>query len=210
MSFGVTSKDVARTYDGQPRSPFDITFPSGILWGMVGCASAFSLAMVSERRRGTWQRLRTAPINPAQILAGKGLACFLACLVDIALLLAIGVGIFHVHVGSPFLLVAASLGIAVLFVGVTMLVSVIGSTEAAVSGAGWAIFILMMMFVRHPARCRDGAVQCGMGDPAPHGSMNPGGLAWHALPVRPVCHGHGTATCRNRVTVSDIQGTCIA
>jgi ABC-2 type transport system permease protein len=146
MSFGVEAKDVARSYTGQPRSPFDITFPSGILWGMVGCASTFAISMVSERRRGTWQRLRAAPVTSAQLLAGKGLACFIACVCDIVLLVGVGVCFFHLHTGNPLLLALAAACTAACFVGAMMLVSVLGRTEASVSGAGWAIFIVWMMF----------------------------------------------------------------
>ncbi|MBW1810830.1 MAG: ABC transporter permease, partial [Deltaproteobacteria bacterium] len=31
-----------------PHSPFDITFPSGILWGLIGCATAFGISIVVE------------------------------------------------------------------------------------------------------------------------------------------------------------------
>ncbi len=145
-TFGMAAVSVMRDYRGEPRSAYDVTFPSGIVWGLVGCASAFATSIVGERRKGTYQRLRSAPISAAQVLLGKGLACLLACLGVMSALLAIAAGFFHIHVGSFPLLAAGMLSAAALFTGVMMLVSVTGRTEAAVSGTGWAIFIVMMMF----------------------------------------------------------------
>ena len=69
----ITKKDVARVWDG-PRNPFDITFPQGVIWGLIGCAMSFGISLVTERTHGTLVRLRMAPLTRAQILGGKALA----------------------------------------------------------------------------------------------------------------------------------------
>jgi len=51
-----------------------------------------------------------------------------------------------VRILSPPGLAGAVLSSAVCFTGIMMLVSVLGKTERAVGGAGWAIFLLMNMF----------------------------------------------------------------
>ena len=58
----ITKKDVARVYDG-PRNPFDITFPQGVIWGLIGCAMSFGISLVTERTHGTLVRLRMAPLT---------------------------------------------------------------------------------------------------------------------------------------------------
>lgn len=146
MNMKLDTKPVQRDYSGTPRSAFDITFPSAILWGMIGCASSFAISIVSERRKGTYARLRIAPISANQILLGKGMACWLACMADIIFLLALGVIVFHVRVGNPVYLILAALCTAWCFVGVMMFVSVLGKTEQAVAGTGWAIYMFMAMF----------------------------------------------------------------
>jgi ABC-2 type transport system permease protein len=136
--------DVARKTN-HPRSMFEITFPQGIQWALIGCAAAFSLSIVTERTRGTYLRLRLAPIRRWQILGGKGLACFAACLVTLSILMLLGHFIFGVRLGDPWLLLVAILASSFCFVGIMMFVSVIGRTEQAVGGAGWAIFLIMAM-----------------------------------------------------------------
>jgi ABC-2 type transport system permease protein len=137
---------MARDQTGQPRSAYDITFPSAILWGVVGCVATFAVSLVVERTRGTYQRLRLSPMSGAEILAGKGLACFVACAVDVMLLVAIGVFVFGMRAGSWPGLVLAAACTGFCFVGAMMFVAVLGKTEASVAGAGWALFILWMMF----------------------------------------------------------------
>lgn len=72
-----------------PKNAFEITFPSAILWGLIGCAAGFAIMIVRERSLGTMARLRTAPITLLQILAGKGAACFVACGASIVFMLVI-------------------------------------------------------------------------------------------------------------------------
>ena len=139
-------KAVQRDYSGVPRSAFEITFPSAILWGMIGCAAAFAISIVSERRKGTYARLRMSPISSNHILLGKGTSCLLTCIADIIILLTLGIMFFHVRVGNPFYLAMAAICIAWCFVGIMMFVSVLGKTEQAVAGTGWAIFMFIAMF----------------------------------------------------------------
>ena len=81
-----------------------------------------------------------------QILAGKGLACFLACVFVSALLLIIGNIGFDVRLTNILQLGLAIVSSAFCFVGIMMLISVLGKTERAVGGAGWAILLVMSMF----------------------------------------------------------------
>lgn len=136
--------DIAVAQTG-PRSSWEITFPQAIQWALIGVAAAFGISMVIERTRGTLLRLRLAPITRAHILGGKGLACFIACLVVTGALILFGVLVFGVRIASPLNLVLALLGAGVCFVGLMMLISVLGKTENAVAGAGWALLLVMAM-----------------------------------------------------------------
>lgn len=128
-----------------PVSPFEITFPSAIMWALLGCAASFGIGMVKERRAGTYLRLRLAPVSRTQILAGKGMACLMACLGVTVLLLILGKLIFGVRLGNPLLLALAVLSCSLCFVGIMMAMSVLGKTEDSVAGAGWAILMVMAM-----------------------------------------------------------------
>ena len=54
-------------------SPAELVTPAAVLWGLIGCAAAFAISLASERRAGTLRRLRSLPIGPFQVLAGKAL-----------------------------------------------------------------------------------------------------------------------------------------
>jgi ABC-2 type transport system permease protein len=129
-----------------PRNAFEITFPQGILWGVIGASLGFALSLVTERTRGTLTRLRTAPISRGDVLAGKALACFATIVAVEALLLALGGAFFGVRPSSLPLLALAGLSLAFCFVGLMMLVSVLGKNEQSAGGLGWAIMLPMAMF----------------------------------------------------------------
>ena len=129
-----------------PRSAFDFTFPQGILWGVIGSALGFALSLVTERTRGTLMRLETSPLSRGDVLAGKALACFVTIVAVETLLLALGAAFFGIRPGSWAMLVIAALAVAVCFVGIMMTVAVLGKTEQATSGLGWALMMPLAMF----------------------------------------------------------------
>lgn len=135
---------VADEGDG-PRSAFEVTFPSAMMWALIGVCMSFAISIVQERLTGTYLRLRLAPISKAQILAGKGLAAFLAALVAITLLLAFGSLVLGVRIASVPKLALAVFASAFCFVGLMMLISTLGRTHQAVAGAGWALLLVMSM-----------------------------------------------------------------
>jgi len=142
----VVEKAVARGTAGPaPRSSFEITFPQGILWGIIGCIMTFGIGIVTERTLGTMTRLQMSPSSRFQLLAGKALACFTALVVLQSGMFLIGRWIFHVRPQSWILVMMAAFSSAAAFVGIMMLVSVLGKTEQAAAGAGWAIMMPIAM-----------------------------------------------------------------
>ncbi|HYE88454.1 MAG TPA: ABC transporter permease [Vicinamibacterales bacterium] len=135
----VIKRDVARALDG-PRNAFDISFPQGVIWGLIGCMMTFGISLVSERTHGTLVRLRMAPLTRAQILGGKGLSCFISLLLVELMLLAVAWA-FGVRPVSLPMLALAGLSAAICFVGFMMLVASLGKTEQTASGAAWAILM---------------------------------------------------------------------
>ncbi|NOT01623.1 MAG: ABC transporter permease [Phycisphaerales bacterium] len=130
---------------GRPRSPWDISFPSAIMWGVMACVAGFAVTVAKERTAGTFFRLKIAPITRTHVLAGKALACFVSVLAVVAIMMGLGL-IIGIQLTSPGLLILATVCTALGMVGLMMLMSVIGRTEQSVSGAGWAIIVFMCMF----------------------------------------------------------------
>jgi len=129
-----------------PANGFDITFPQGIMWGIIGCIMSFAIGLVSERVRGTFVRLQTAPLSRAQILAGRALACFVTISLLQVALIGIGVVWFGVRPTSYALLALACVSAAIGFIGFMMLIAGLSRTEQAASGAGWALLMPMTLF----------------------------------------------------------------
>jgi linearmycin/streptolysin S transport system permease protein len=129
----------------RPATNWEITFPSSVLWGLMGCAATFAISLVTERQSGTFFRLATAPLTRAQILAGKGLACFLACACVLTLLLSIGVFGLGVRIQSAGAVLAAAVCTTLCFTGLMMFFATLGRTEQAASGMGWGIMTVFAM-----------------------------------------------------------------
>lgn len=128
-----------------PRNSFAITFPQGMLWGLIGCLMGFASSFAQERENGTWLRLRTGPLNARQLMTGKALAAIIALLAVQVLLLLLARLVFGLRVQSLpalALVVAAS---ALAFTGLMLLISSAGRTVQGVSSAGWAALLPMMM-----------------------------------------------------------------
>jgi len=139
----ITSTAVARERRG-PENAFDVTFPQGIVWGLIGCVMTFGVSLVTERTHGTLVRLRMAPLTRAQILGGKALACFITIMLVEVLLLTVAFG-FGVRPSSMGILVLGGVSSAMCFVGLMMLIASLGKTEQTAAGAGWAILMPMSM-----------------------------------------------------------------
>jgi len=136
--------DIARVRRG-PRNAYQISFPQGIIWAMLSTAFGFALSLVNERVRGTLVRLRMAPLPRRTILIGKAAGCLAAIVAVTTVLMAIGATAFGVRPSSWGLL-AVAIGCAAFgFVGVMMTISVMGRTQPAVSGLGWATMMAMSM-----------------------------------------------------------------
>jgi ABC-2 type transport system permease protein len=127
------------------RSKWDISFPQAMIWGILACAAGFAISIVRERKQGTMLRLHVAPITRRQLVGGKATACFISVVAVICVMVALGMWL-GMRPRSMGLLALAAVCIAFCFVGIMMLMSVIGKTEEAVSGAAWGANMLMAMF----------------------------------------------------------------
>lgn len=128
-----------------PRNPFAITFPQGMLWGMIGALMGFASGFAQEREHGTWLRLRTGPMGASRLMASKALAALIALVVVQVLLLLLAWLLFGLTAESLpalWLVVAAS---AWAFTGMMLLIASTGRTVQGVSSAGWAALMPLTM-----------------------------------------------------------------
>ncbi len=128
-----------------PRSSFEVTFPSAMIWGLMSVALSFAIMLVRERTQGTLLRLRSAPIGTAQLLAGKALGCFVACVLSMGFLLLFGRFALDVRVANVAFALLAIGCTSLCFTGLMMAAAVIGRSEQAVAGAAWGIMLPLAM-----------------------------------------------------------------
>ena len=140
----IAVSSIERQREG-PANGYQITFPQGMQWGILGCMMSFAVSLAVERSRGTLTRLLMSPAPSWALLAGKGLACYLAILIVQAVLMAIGATFFGVRPSSWLLLGVALAIVPIGFVGIMMFVASLGTTEQGSAGAGWAIMMPMSM-----------------------------------------------------------------
>lgn len=144
----VTLESVARPTrkSNNPENMYAITFPQGMIWGILATAATFAISLVVERTHGTLLRLKSSPLGWSRILAGKALACAITILIVLTMLVVLARFGFGVQpVSIPFLIISM-LCATICFVGIMMLLSVLGRTEAAVGGMSWAVLLIFAMF----------------------------------------------------------------
>jgi len=140
----VVKKDVKEQRNG-PDNAFEITFPQGVIWGLIGCMMTFGISLVTERQQGTFVRLQMAPLTRSQILGGKALACFLSIALVEIILFAIAFN-FGVRPTSVAMLIVACVSAAICFVGFMMLIAGLGRTPETAAGSAWAVLMPLAMF----------------------------------------------------------------
>jgi ABC-2 type transport system permease protein len=140
----IAVESIERQRDG-PANGYQITFPQGMQWGILGCMMSFAVSLAVERSKGTLTRLLMSPAPSWALLAGKGLACYLAIAIVQAVLMTIGASFFGVRPSSVPLLILALTIVPIAFVGIMMFVASLGTTEQGSAGAGWAIMMPMSM-----------------------------------------------------------------
>ena len=129
----------------RPRNPFAITFPQGMLWGLVGCLMGFASGFAQEREKGTWLRLRTGPMSTSRLMMGKALAALIALVAVQVVLLLMARLVFGLRPESLPALAVVIAASAIAFTGLMLLISSAGRTTQGVSSAGWAGLMPLMM-----------------------------------------------------------------
>jgi ABC-2 type transport system permease protein len=144
MPIRVGVRSVARDHTRE-RSAFEITFPQASAWGIMGVVMGFGISIVTERSSGTLTRLLMAPITKWHVIGGKAVGCFLGSLMVQVVLFAVGVSFFGIRPGSWPLLALAVVSGCIGFVGVMMLLAVLGRTAAASEGIARATLIVLAL-----------------------------------------------------------------
>ncbi len=129
-----------------PPSSFAMSFPQGVVWGLMGVVTGFASGFAAERTRGTLLRLNVAPAPAWAVLAGKALACFLSCLIVQALMLGMAaIPFFKVTFGNPPLIALVCIVTAFSLSGLAMFIAGLSKSEEAAGGLARGVLILLAM-----------------------------------------------------------------
>ena len=105
-----------------------------------------AIGLLTERQKGLWRRVRSAPVSRWSILGAKAVSQSLLALAVLALLFTYGILVFHVKVlGSyaGFLLVAAAYTLTASAFG--LLVAALGKTPQAARGLSVLAVLVMVL-----------------------------------------------------------------
>jgi len=139
------SSDLVQSKTSKAPDAFELSFPQGIVWGLLSVVMAFSTSLVNERTKGTLVRLQTAPIQGSAVLAGKALACFIMNGLISAVLLILGIVGFGIWPTSWVLLGLGLVCISVAMTGIMMLLATFGDNERTTSNIGWTVMLILAM-----------------------------------------------------------------
>ncbi len=118
--------------------------PGYTIYGVFFIITTISSSLFREKSEGTFRRLQAAPVSRAAILAGKLLPYYLLNLIQIALMLAVGVIVFHIGLGShPLALTPVALVTAATATGLGMLVTSLGKTQEQVGSLSVILSIVL-------------------------------------------------------------------
>lgn len=128
-----------------PTNSYEVSLPQGIVWGLMGCVTAFVGTLAVDRQRGTLVRLMCSPLSTRTIIAGKALAGFLSCMAVQWLLIGVFFVAFKVRVPEPMSLLFATACASFGFVGLMMFLAVIGRASDGSGGMGRAVVLVLAM-----------------------------------------------------------------
>ena len=118
--------------------------PGYTIYGVFFIITIISTSLFREKNEGTLRRLQAAPISRAAILMGKLLPYYLINLIQIALMLAVGIVVFHISLGEhPLALIPLSLATAAAATGMGLLITSLGKTEEQVSSLSTILSIVL-------------------------------------------------------------------
>ncbi|MCZ7652845.1 MAG: ABC transporter permease [Thermoanaerobaculia bacterium] len=117
----------------------------GLLLNLV-CQLLTALAVVRERELGTLEQLAVSPLGPGELILGKTIPFALIALVDLALITAVALAWFRVpFIGSPLLLLAATLLFVACALGLGLLVSTVSATQQEAFLGSFLLFMPIVL-----------------------------------------------------------------
>jgi ABC-2 type transport system permease protein len=118
--------------------------PGYTIYGVFFIISTIASAIFRERNEGTFRRLQAAPLSKANMMIGKLLPYYLINLLQIVIMFAIGVLVFHIGLGhDPVALILVSLASALTATGMGFMLAALGKTQEQAGSLGTLLAVVM-------------------------------------------------------------------
>jgi len=132
--------------DTEPRSGFQLSVPGNVVLFAFFLAVTIGISFIEERRRGTWLRLRAAPVSLFTLLSSKLVPYFFIGLLQIGFLFSVGVFVFSLKIEGSFIGLAV-VACATVFctLGMGLVLASLGRTEKAVGAIASVVLLVTGM-----------------------------------------------------------------
>ena len=118
--------------------------PGYTIYGVFFIMETIATSLFREKNEGTFRRLQAAPLSQATLLAGKMLPYFLVNLIQIALMFAVGVVVFHLSLGhDPLALLLLSMASAAAATGLGLLLASLTRTQEQAGSLGTLLAVML-------------------------------------------------------------------
>jgi ABC-type multidrug transport system permease subunit len=116
-----------------------------LLWSGLNHAS---VAIASERTKGTFQRMVIAPVSPITVLAGKVVSCLAIVYLSAIIMLTSGILLFQVNLywNIPAIALSTFLG-ALSAIGIGLIISSLAKNEEAANSVAVLISVPLQFFI---------------------------------------------------------------
>jgi ABC-2 type transport system permease protein len=104
------------------------------------------IGLLTERQKGLWRRLRSAPVSKLTLLLGRTLSATIIALMVLAVVFGFGAIVFHIRIlGNPIGFALVCLGTALTAASLGLLVAALGKTPQAARGLSVMAVLMMVM-----------------------------------------------------------------
>ena len=118
--------------------------PGYTIFGVFFIIQSLALSIYEEKSLGTFRRLQAAPLSRTTLLIGKLLPYFIINLIQIVLMFAVGVVVFHIELGHDFLALAlVSITTAAAANGLGLMIAALAKTREQMSGVSTLLSVTL-------------------------------------------------------------------
>jgi len=129
--------------DKEPTS-VEQNVPAYTIYGVFFILQTIATGFFEEKNSGAFHRLKAAPLSRAAYLIGKGLSYFAINLIQIVLMFAVGVLVFHMNLGhAPLAMVVISVITSLAATGLGMMVTCFVRTQEQAGSLGTLLGVVL-------------------------------------------------------------------